>query len=276
MLPVLLRVGPFHIGGFTAGPFVLRSFSVFVLLGVLAGMFLISRLGKKRGFSDEMLSDLLFWTVLGGIVGTRVGFVVTNPGYYLGHPLESLMIWKGGLSLHGAIFGGMLAFLLYCWRKKVSPWGLGDLFTVAIPLGAAIGRIGCLLNERDDYGILCNPEKLPPWVCVHYPWDVEGSFRYPWPAFETLVHIPTFVIFYWLYTNKKGREGEFFFYYLIVYSIERFLLEYLRWGETAVVLANRITVAQVFSILIVGASLLTIFLRQKAVSLAGAGMRQKK
>jgi len=276
MFPVLLRFGPFHIGNITLGPFTLRSFSVFILLGVLAGMFLITQQGKKRGFPDEMLSDLLFWTILGGIVGTRIGFVVTNPGYYAEHPLESLMIWKGGLSLHGAIFGGMLAFLLYCWRKKISPWKLGDLFTVAIPLGAAIGRIGCLLNERDDYGIHCKPETLPSWLCVHYPWDVEGSFRYPWPALETLVHIPTFVIFYWLYTRKKGREGEFFFYYLIVYSIERFFLEYLRWGETAVVLANKITVAQAFSIPIIGVSLLTIFLRRRAISLAAAQQKKKK
>ncbi|MGH8103139.1 MAG: prolipoprotein diacylglyceryl transferase [bacterium] len=253
------------IGAYTLSAIPVRSFSVMVFLGVLIGLWFVRRMAIKRGYHADTIDDLIFYTVLGGMIGTRLGYVVTNWSQYADRPGDIFKIWLGGLSLHGMIIGGMLAYLIYCWIRKVSPWLIGDFFALGLPIGTAIGRIGCFLNVRDDYGIRCT-EKSIKWLCVQYPWDTPNTLRYAWPLFETAVHIPTFLILYGCYIKGIGRKGEFFFYWVIVYSVERFILEYWRWGDTAVVLWNKITVAQLFSIPIILGCLITLYLHRRAIA----------
>lgn len=253
------------IGGHTLSAIPVRSFSVMVFLGVIAGILFVRRIATKRGYSADTIDDLIFYTVLGGMIGTRLGYVLTNWSQYADNLGEIFKIWKGGLSLHGMIGGGVLAYLIYCRIKKVSIWLIGDFFGLALPIGTAFGRIGCFLNVRDDYGIKCSANSVQ-WLCVHYPWDDPGVIRFAWPLFETAVHIPTFLILYWAYLKGIGRKGEFFLYWVIIYSVERFILEYWRWGDTAVVWWNKITVAQFFSIPIIGVCLLTIYWHRRAVA----------
>lgn len=253
------------IGGYTLSAIPVRSFSVMVFIGVIAGIWFLRRLALKRGYSADTIDDLIFYTVLGGMVGTRLGYVFTNWSQYADNLGDIFKIWQGGLSLHGMIVGGTLAYLIYCWTKKVSVWLIADFFALALPLGTAFGRIGCFLNVRDDYGIKCTPHSIG-WLCVHYPWDDPEVMRFAWPLFETAVHIPTFILLYWAYLKGWGRKGEYFLYWIIIYSVERFILEYWRWGDTAVVWWNKITVAQFFSIPIIGVCFLTMFLHRRAVA----------
>lgn len=265
-IPDLSRIFSVPLGKKTS--LTLRTFSVMVLTAVLLGIWIISREGKKKGYPSELLSDLMFWVLLGGIIGARLLYVFTHLSWYMSHPQFIPAIWEGGISLHGAILGGMISFLLYCRAKKLSPWELGDIFTLPIPLGAAIGRIGCFVNPYDDFGNLCSPHEFPsflsPLLCMHFYWDPEGVYRLPWPLIDGLVQLLNFFLLIWLYRKKILGTGEYFFFYIILHSFERFILEIWRnenmGGSSYTVLGN-ITLFQMSAPFIILTCLAVVVIR---------------
>ena len=92
-------------------------YSVLIFLGVLIGGFLVLKEAKKFGFDEDFMINLIFFTVIIGIVGARLYFVIFNLDYYLSHPLEILMIWKGGLAIHGGILFALIFLVIYLYKK---------------------------------------------------------------------------------------------------------------------------------------------------------------
>jgi len=111
--PVALQIGPFHLGGMELGPFAIRWYGLMYLLAFI----LVIVLGRKRaranmltGWRPGDIDDMLFYGVLGVIIGGRLGYVLFyKPLYYLAHPLEIFAVWQGGMSFHGGFLGVLIA-----------------------------------------------------------------------------------------------------------------------------------------------------------------------
>src|SRR5882762_9791839 len=134
---------------FSIGPLAVRWYGLMYLVGFAAGP-ATSRRRIAKGLAPvtrQQFDDLLFMAVLGVILGGRLGYVLFyKPGYYLAHPLEIFMIWKGGMASHGGIIGVIVVMFLFA-RSRAKPFlQVADFVVPLIPQGLAFGRIGNFIN----------------------------------------------------------------------------------------------------------------------------------
>ncbi|MDZ7800387.1 MAG: prolipoprotein diacylglyceryl transferase [Trueperaceae bacterium] len=147
MDPILISIGPLAI----------RWYGLLIALGVVAGSIWALREARRREMNTEALLDMAPWLMIAGILGARAVFVATSPGPFFGpggNPWSALAIWQGGLSIHGAILGVMLAVLLLARRRGMRPWAVMDVLTPLGAFGIIGGRIGNVMNGTDTGGRL--------------------------------------------------------------------------------------------------------------------------
>ena len=217
------------------GPIVIHWYGIMIMLGVLAGALVAYREARRRREDPEHVWGLFPWALIAGILGARVAFVIANLGDPRYHDIRNIIaIWEGGLSMHGVIIGGVLAFLLYCWRYRLSVYRWFDIAIPGVALGQAIGRWGNYFNQ-EAFG---EPTTLP-WgipISVQRQQEVAGRVYgenvrfHPTFAYEMLWDLINFGVLMWLGRQKKIRlvEGDLMWVYLIFYSIGRFAIESLR------------------------------------------------
>ena len=209
MHPVLWSIGNVHI----------YSYGAMVALGILVATYLCCFHAAKRDLQGEAIVDLVFWIVVGGLVGGRLLYVLLNMSEYVMQPLDTFKIYKGGLAFHGSFLGGLIAAVLFIKKIKLPLWKTFDILFIYIPLGHAFGRIGCFLNGC-CYGI-----KSESFFSVTFPghfYSVVPIQLYSSAAllglFALLIH----------FEKKKKFDGEVFCLYLILYGVLRFGIEFLR------------------------------------------------
>lgn len=201
---------------FSIGHLSIYLFGVTVAVGMLVGIMLAGREAKRLKLPEDAVYDVILYSVLGGIVGARLVYIlVYDPSYYFANPLEIFRINTGGLSIHGGIMGG---FLLGIWRVrnyKLDLWQMADLLAPALILGQAIGRIGC-----DVFGLT---------MTKPYSWGVEfnGALVHPAQVYEFTLD---YILFAWLWLrrNSVSYRGQVFVHYLIGFSVIRSIVELFR------------------------------------------------
>jgi phosphatidylglycerol:prolipoprotein diacylglycerol transferase len=134
---------------FQIGPLAIRWYGMMYLLGFGAAYLLITHLSRMRNLalSKEGVSDLLFYGVIGVVLGGRLGYVLFyNPGQYLSKPLEVFAVWQGGMSFHGGLLGVVLASVFFCWRRHLPILLAGDILVTSSTIGLGLGRVGNFIN----------------------------------------------------------------------------------------------------------------------------------
>jgi len=215
------------------GPLTIRWYGLFIVVGVLAALFVALYLAKRRKINPDQIYDLSVGLVVAGILGARLYEVLfINPGYYWRNPLAIIKIWQGGLAIHGAIIGGLIFLAWFSRRRKISFWQLADLLATVLPLGQAIGRWGNYFNQElfgrptDSFiGIYISPANRP------LEFKTEKYFH---PAFlyESILNLALFLMLFFLYRAGHIKRGWIVAFYLIGYSIIRFLMEFVRIDPT--------------------------------------------
>lgn len=132
------------------GPLVIRWYGLMYLIG-FAAFFFLGRMRARRdgwrGINEALIDDLLFFGVLGVILGGRLGYVLFyKPAYYLAHPLEIAMVWQGGMAFHGGFLGVLVAMAWVARKHKLSWLTVTDFIAPLVPLGLATGRLGNFIN----------------------------------------------------------------------------------------------------------------------------------
>ncbi len=213
--PVALHLGPFGIHWY--GLMYLLGFIVFIWLGRKRLQVL-----NRPGWDDKFLDDLLFYGVLGVVLGGRLGEVLFyNPGYYFSHPLKILAVWEGGMSFHGGFLGVLAAMLLFAHRRKLQWLSLMDFIAPLVPPGLAFGRLGNFIN-----GELWGRPTDMPWGMV-FP-QVDSIPRHPSQLYEfALEGVALFALLWW-YSRKGQPVGSVSGLFLIGYGSFRFLGEFTR------------------------------------------------
>ncbi len=209
------------------GPLAVRWYGLMYLAGFMAFLWL----GKRRaaaqpwqGMNAQDVDDLLFYGVLGVVLGGRLGQVVFyEPAYYLAHPLEILAVWKGGMAFHGGMLGVFVAMALWGRKSGKTFFQVTDFIAPLVPLGLMAGRIGNFING-ELWGRAADPAL--PWAMI-FP-HVDSLPRHPSPLYQAAGEGLLLFIILWLFSARQRALGQVSGMFLIGYGVLRFGAEYFR------------------------------------------------
>ena len=209
------------------GPLAVRWYGLMYLAGFVAFLWL----GKRRaaaqpwhGMSALDIDDLLFYGVLGVVLGGRLGQVLFyDPGYYLAHPLEILAVWKGGMAFHGGMLGVFVAMALWGRRSGKTFFQVTDFIAPLVPLGLMAGRIGNFING-ELWGRVA--DATLPWAMV-FP-QVDALPRHPSPLYQAAGEGLLLFVMLWLFSARQRALGQVSGMFLIGYGALRFVAEWFR------------------------------------------------
>lgn len=229
-------------------------YGVLISTGVLIGVLIALREAKRTGFREDDLIDFLLYAIPAGIVGARAYYVIFSWDYYSQNLSQIINIRSGGLAIHGAIIGGIIAGILFCKIRKVNVLEILDLVMPSVALGQAIGRWGNFINQEAHGG----PTDLP-WGII-----VNGQKVHPTFLYESILDFCVFLFLIWFRRKKKTSHGQVSGLYLILYSMGRLFIEGLR---TDSLMFGGIRVAQLVSLasILIGGVLL-IYVKNKKQS----------
>ncbi|CAN1529974.1 Lgt Prolipoprotein diacylglyceryltransferase [Burkholderiaceae bacterium] len=215
--PVALQIGPLAIHWY--GLMYLFAFAQFLILGRIR---LRQSPYAAMQWTFKDVEDILFWGVLGVIIGGRLGYILFYmPGFYLSNPLSIFKLWEGGMSFHGGLLGVLLALFWFAKRRQLSYFMLTDFVAPLVPLGLAFGRIGNFIN-----GELWGRPSDWPWAMV-FP-AVDQVARHPSQLYQFAGEGLLLAILLWTYARKLKRLGQISGLFLIGYGALRFMAEFAR------------------------------------------------
>jgi phosphatidylglycerol---prolipoprotein diacylglyceryl transferase len=218
--PIALQLGPVGIHWYG-----LMYVVAFVLFLWLAGKRTALPQFANAGWTKRDVEDLLFYGVLGVIIGGRLGYVLFyKPGYYAAHPLEALMVWKGGMAFHGGLLGVIGAMALYARQRKRPFLQVTDLIAPCVPTGLAAGRVGNFING-ELWGRAADASL--PWAMV-FPQSGTDFARHPSQLYQVALEGLLLFVLLWLYAKKPRGLGQVSGAFLIGYGAFRFIAEFFR------------------------------------------------
>lgn len=252
-LPILPKAFEFASPGpiiVKIGPLTLRWYGVLIASAVLIGVALSTYLAKRRHLNSEIIGDLAIWLVLGAIPSARLYYVLFEWQQYAQHPADIIAIWKGGIAIHGAILGGLIAALIFARVRQVPFWQLTDVVAPSLILGQAIGRWGNFFNSEAFGGPTDLPLKLYIPPAQRPPAYANFDYFHPTFLYESLWNLMVFgILIFWFFRDLQGKPrlkvGTIFLTYLIFYSMGRFWIEGLR---TDSLMLGPLRIAQVVSL----------------------------
>ena len=218
----------------TLGPFSLSWHSLFLVVGIMVGVWLSARLVAKAGLSADEIYSMAPWAILGGIIGTRLVHIIDYWDHYLANPGAIFAIWAGGMAIWGAILGGTIAGVLYARIRGFPVADYADRIALGLILAQAMGRIGDIINGEHFSTVTGLP-----WAVVYtHPHSPGFGLppTHPAVAYELLMDLFIFGIL-WRLLGRIKPGGSLFLLYLILYSIGRFFLSFLRLDSNTVVLS---------------------------------------
>lgn len=209
------------------GPIVIHTYGLMVALGILAGVSLAEYLHRRDGGEPGRMVDMALLVVVSGLAGARLFFVLVNLEYYKAHPLETVMIWKGGLVFYGSLIGGAAGLVIAARLYRLPLARTLDVGAPAMALGHALGRLGCF------FAGCCHgcPVDLPWSVTFTDPRSlattVLGKPVHPTQLYEAAFLALLTLFLVWLHPRKRF-DGQMAALYLILYPLFRFGVEFLR------------------------------------------------
>jgi phosphatidylglycerol:prolipoprotein diacylglycerol transferase len=217
---------------------------------------------KHFELKKETIIDLVPYLIIFGIIGARLYYCIMDYNFYLRFPTEILALRHGGISIHGAILGGIIGIIIFAKKYKLSFLKLCDVSSIGLVLGQAIGRWGNFFNS-EAYGLPTNlPWKL--YIAPQYrqiPF-LDVQFYHPAFLYESILDLIIFVILmYIVKTNKFKKEGNLALIYLILYSIARIIVETFRIDSVRYIFG--IPIAIVVSVGIIVLSVILLFYNNK-------------
>jgi phosphatidylglycerol:prolipoprotein diacylglycerol transferase len=212
--PVFLEIGPLQ----------LRWYGLMYMVGFIVAYFIMKRVvhsGRVSIRTDD-LYDLLFYLILGVMVGGRLGYVLLYDfGAYLEDPLSIFAIWQGGMSFHGGLVGTTLATVLVVRKRGWEFWKVADMIALAVPLGLGLGRVGNFIN-----GELYGRESSLPWA-MFFPAGGDVP-RHPSQLYEALLEgLLLFFFVRWIY-RRAFKPGAALWGLISGYGLARFFVEFVR------------------------------------------------
>lgn len=224
-------------------------YGIIIASAMLIGTMILLKVGKKYGYKENDILDLVMVVLPMAIIFARIYYVVFEWSYYSQNPSMILAFREGGLAIHGGIIGGVLGGWIVCKYKKLNFGDLADMVSMPLILGQAIGRWGNFINQEAHGG----PTDLP-WGIM-----VDGVKVHPTFLYESIWNLMIFTVLALTFKSRKFY-GEHFVKYLILYSVGRFFIEGLR---TDSLMLGPLRIAQVFSLVSIVVGIVFIVIARK-------------
>ncbi len=253
MLPFLVITIPWSPNLGSLGPFLITWHGVFTAIGILVGVQLSLWAARRVGYDEDDAYTLALVGVVGGIAGARAMFVAEHWTYYGQNMGDILAIAEGGISVWGAVLGGVLAGLLLAWWRGYEIRKGLDIASFGLITGMAIGRLGDLVNGEH----LARVTNLP-WAVIYthpdspaFAHSLTVGAHHPATTYEMLGDLVILgALFFCMFGPLRRRLGLTFFVFLVGYSVMRFAVTYLRVDSAETILPG-MRVPQMVSLLVV-------------------------
>jgi phosphatidylglycerol:prolipoprotein diacylglycerol transferase len=278
MFPIHPPSDPFLINTTIFGlPIAVRWYGVLIVGGAMVAGWISARRAERRGFDPEHIWNLLLLGMVLGIVGARLYYVAFEWKSFANRPLLDLInTTKGGLAIHGALIGAVLATLIYTYRNKLPFIEFLDICMPAVLLAQAIGRWGNFMNQEAygrpttlPFGVTIDADRrLPPYdnMAVYPPSTLfHATFLY-----ESIWNVAGFGLVLWLERRLRGwrRTGDIALFYAIWYGIGRFWIEGLRTDSLCTngiggECGGALRTAQIVSLLLIVGGLIGLYINHQ-------------
>jgi phosphatidylglycerol:prolipoprotein diacylglycerol transferase len=219
---------------FKLGPLTIHSYGFLMALGVGLGLWFLYRQGRKAGLDAPRLLDAAFYIMIVSLIGAKLILLVGNFSYYLSNPKDLLWVARSGGVFQGGLAFGVLFALWYFRRRKLPTWKIADIAAPALALGHGFGRIGCFLAGC-CYGRTCDL----PWAATfhdEYAHNLTGlplgNPLHPVQLYEAVLNFANALFLYFL-LKKKTFDGQVFPFYIMSYSVIRYVTEFFRGDHSA-------------------------------------------
>lgn len=256
MLLNLLTIDPiaFEILGWPV-----RWYGVIIGLAILIGYILFTREASRKGIDSDTSFDLLFWTVIFGLVGARIYYVIFSSQSYFSDPLSVFRVWEGGMAIYGGVIGGALTIYILCQKYKINVIDVFDTAVPALMAGQLIGRWGNFMNQEAHGGSVSKSFledlSLPNFIIEQM--NINGTYYHPTFLYESLWNLVGLVILLILRPRKKlFKQGELVAFYMIWYGVGRFWIEGLRTDSLYI---GPLRVSQILSLILIFVGLGIVF-----------------
>jgi phosphatidylglycerol:prolipoprotein diacylglycerol transferase len=260
--PVAFQLGPVAVHWY--GLMYVLAFALFIALGRV-------RIKQPhiaaQGWKNQDLDDMLFYGMLGVILGGRLGEVLFyRPGYFFSNPQEIFMVWHGGMSFHGGFLGVLIAMALWARKTKRNLLDVYDFIAPMVPLGYACGRLGNFINAELPGRVVSNPDL--PWAMI-WP-NVDTLPRHPSPIYQMLVDGILVFCILWPYARKARPRLAVGAMYTLLYGCARFFTEYFRTPDWEISVAGLpVTSGQMLSLpMIIAAIVMLVWAYRQPPQLA--------
>ncbi len=251
MFPVLIRIGPITI----------HTYGFLIATAFLLGLWLALRQAAREGLSKEKITDIGFYALFAGLIGSRVFFIATEWGHFSAHPLDMLKIWEGGLVFYGGVIFAIPVAVWYARKQELSLWQTADIWAPSVAIGHAIGRLGCFCAGC-CYGL---PTDLPWGVTFSNPETlaIRGVPLHPTQLYESGAELLNFLILLFI-RRRKAFHGQLFWVYVLNYAVIRALIELFRGDTERGFILPGISVSQgISAVMLVTACIFLMKLRQR-------------
>lgn len=235
---------------FSIGNIHIYWYSVLIFLGIVIGLLLVLREAKKNDITKDDIIDIAFNTIIWGIIGARIYYVIFNIEVYLPNLISILYIWEGGLAIYGGIIFGFLALVYTARKKNIKLSTLTDMIVPSLILAQAIGRWGNFFNQ-EAHGTKTSLEFLES---LHLPkfiingMYINGVYYHPTFLYESLWCLMGFILLMIIKKKCKLRKYTITYIYLVWYGVGRFFIEGLRTDSLYI---GVFRVSQIVSLIIV-------------------------
>lgn len=215
MKPVLFDIFGFKIYGY----------GFMIAIGILLAIMLFIKKVKSKGYNEDKAYNMIFISVISGILGGKILYIITDFKYVMENPKIIIENFGYGFVIYGAIIAGILVIYLYCRKERWNALEIFDFVAPAVALAQGFGRIGCLLagccygdiTSSSFYLVFPKGSLAPAGIHLH-----------PTQIYSSIFDFTLTIFLLWYQKNKAKVNGEIFSLYLIIYSIGRIIIEFLR------------------------------------------------
>jgi len=227
MHPILLDLGGVKI----------FSYGVMIALGFFVAYVYTCYLARRIDIDEDYITDIFLVIIVTSILGARFNYVVTHLDRYMANPIQIVQVWTGGMVYLGGFLGAIFGAILYLRYRRFEFGVFADMFGPAVPLAQALGRMGCFLNGC-CFGLVCEP----PWGMVFPHHRLQQPYL-PTQIYEAIILV-CLAIGLDRYYRRNTVPGQVMVGYLYLYSLERFLIEFIRFESVEESYIFGLTLAQ--------------------------------